>query len=247
VSARGAMGVMRDVLQGRPLSGYRIELLLSDGIFFGPIAPSLHPSSSMKKPIQYNLFKADVRFFGGALLKGKRKSLRPLSTKDPIHVVMRSTWAKKEYSFLKPVHTKAIHKILGAMGKRFQVKIYQTAVQGNHIHLVIKIPHRIQYKAFIKAISGKIAQTVMKAPSFEAFLENLSRNGTSGGDGRKERDKIKSFWELRPFTRVLLWGKDFKKCLKYLTQNTLEAIGFIQYKERKNYYARFVAAHTNTS
>lgn len=54
----------------------------------------------MKKPQQLQLMKKDLRFFGGALLKGKRKNLRPLSSKDPIHIVMRSTFAKGNDSFL---------------------------------------------------------------------------------------------------------------------------------------------------
>ncbi len=40
------------------------------------------------------LKKSDLKtpkaFFGGALLKGKRKAQRPLSRKKPIHLVMRS-------------------------------------------------------------------------------------------------------------------------------------------------------------
>jgi hypothetical protein len=53
---------------------------------------SLHPISLMKKPKQLQLFKPDLRVFGGQLLHGKRRRLRPLSTKEPIHLVMRSSW-----------------------------------------------------------------------------------------------------------------------------------------------------------
>ena len=188
----------------------------------------------MKKPIQYNLFKTELRFFGGSLLKGRRKSLRPLSTKDPIHLVMRSAWAKGKYSFLRPYNRKSIEHLIAILAKRFGVRVYQAAIQGNHIHLVLRIPHRIQYKAFIKVLSSKIALQIMGAPSFALFLENLGRS--SGGDGLAKRKN--GFWELRPFTRVLNWGKDFRKCCAYLAQNTLEAIGFIAYTPRKNHYAK---------
>jgi putative transposase len=188
----------------------------------------------MKKPIQYSLLKSEVRFFGGSLLRGRRKAFRPLSTKDPIHLVMRSVLAKGSYSFLRPENRKAIENILGAMGKRFQIRIYRIAVQGNHIHLIIKIEHRVLYKAFIKALSGKIAQAIMKAKSFDIFLEKL--NPPRGGDGEQR----KGFWEFRPFTRVLHWGRDYRRTCAYLEQNILEAVGFSRYKPRKNYYARWI-------
>jgi REP element-mobilizing transposase RayT len=186
-------------------------------------------SSDMKKPKQLNLFKADLRFFGGALLKGKRKALRPLSSKDPIHVVLKSQFASEKTSFLKHHNKRPIESIVRTMAIRFHIKVYSIAIQSNHIHIIIKIPHRIQYKAFIKAASSKIALHVMQAKSFKEFLER--------GDGPKFS---KTFWEFRPFTRVLHWGKDLKRCMNYLKQNILEAVGFIEYKPRTNYYSRWL-------
>ncbi len=199
----------------------------------------------MKMPIQYSLFKNDLqnyrRFFGGALLKGKRKSLRPLSTKEPIHLVMRSPWAKGNYSFLRPHNKAAIERLVNIMAAKFNIKVYRLAIQGNHIHFIIKISHRVHYKAFVKALSGKIATHVMTAPSFDLFLERLGA-GTKRGDGLKKGEKPKGFWEFRPFSRVLYWGKDFKRCCEYLAQNALEAIGFIAYSPRKNHYAKWLVA-----
>jgi hypothetical protein len=45
-----------------------------------------------------------------------------------------------------------------------------------------------------------------------------------------------SFWNKRPFTRIVEWGREFKSVSRYLLQNTLEAFGFIPYQPRK---ARF--------
>lgn len=44
-------------------------------------------------PKQMSFFKPQKKFFGGALLYKKRKSARPLSSKDSIHFVLRSQWA----------------------------------------------------------------------------------------------------------------------------------------------------------
>lgn len=195
----------------------------------------------MKKPQQLQLIKKDLRFFGGALLKGKRKKLRPLSSKDPIHIVMRSIYAKGNDSFLAKRNHAAIERFINTFARQFNIRVYQRAIVGNHIHLVIRSPHRNQYKAFIKALSGKIASHVMRDQSFDQFL------GSKGGDGGQQaksalrsQRKPQGFWEFRPFTRVMYWGRDFKKCCEYLRQNTLEAIGFVAYKPRINYYARWL-------
>ena len=55
----------------------------------------------MKKTKQLTLFPNQTKkFFGGALLYKKRKSKRPLSKKDSIHLVLRSEWAMGCNSFL---------------------------------------------------------------------------------------------------------------------------------------------------
>lgn len=40
----------------------------------------------------------------------------------------------------------------------------------------------------------------------------------------------KNFWEYRPFSRIVNWGRDFKECASYLKQKVLEAFGFVTYK-----------------
>jgi hypothetical protein len=49
----------------------------------------------------------------------------------------------------------------------------------------------------------------------------------------KGASKSIQFWDKRPFTRILEWGKDFNVISSYLLQNILEALGFIPYKPRK--------------
>jgi REP element-mobilizing transposase RayT len=193
----------------------------------------------MRKNQQLKFFKNTQRFFGGRLLYGKRKSQRPLSTKDALHFVMRSLWAKGPYSFLQPHNRKEIERLLMCMSKKYGVKIYRQSIQSNHIHLVIRISKRDLYKAFVRVLSGKIASHVMGSMSFKEFLKVWQR-----GDGFKSPNEPhgneQQFWQFRPFTRVLAWGRDFKTCCGYVLQNTAEALGFQAYKERKNYYAKWI-------
>jgi REP element-mobilizing transposase RayT len=231
--------------------------------------------NTAKKPKQQSFFKEQARlhkkFFGGALLMGKRKSLRPLSTQDSIHFVLRSRWASGKDSFLSAKNHKVIDRIITGFAKKFGVKIYQRAVSGNHIHLLLKITNRVLYRAFIKAVSGKIASHVMGQQSFKLFsqsrqadrLKQPSRSKqpsdsnaeaktdaktstktgaktSKAGDGVQASEKSQSFWEFRPFSRIVNWGRDFKTCVQYLKQNVLEALGFVPYKARKNYYSSWL-------
>lgn len=173
----------------------------------------------MKHSKQLKLLKSrDIKFFGGILLKGRRKSQRPLSHKHPIHLVLRSDKARGNASFF--LFRKQIDKMINTQAKKFGVRIYQRAIQSNHIHFVLKIHNRKLYRYFISALTGAMALRV------------------SRGAGLKKQNR--TFWLARPFTRIINWGRDYRGVLKYLTQNTLEALGFIPYTPRKDYYRRFV-------
>lgn len=215
----------------------------------------------MKKARQLNLFKKDLRYFGGSLLYGKRKSIRPLSTKEPIHIVLRSSWAYGGNSFLLLKNKKDIERIIQRTASKYHIKVYRRAIVSNHLHLIIKISSRKNYQTFVRVLSSLIASHVMKMQSFKVFQKLLFKNACGGvevkltkqraGDPPKHLDpcelryrkalqeiqgKGQAFWQFRPFTRVLYWGNDFKDSCAYLLKNVLEAIGFISYTERKTRY-----------
>ena len=56
------------------------------------------------------------------------------------------------------------------------------------------------------------------------------------GEGYKTPHRGQAFWDYRPFSRLLFWGKDYTTAINYLLKNTLEALGFLTYEPRaKNY------------
>lgn len=207
---------------------------------------------------QFSLFKPQVKFHGGALLYKKRKSMRPLSSKDSIHFVLRSQWAMGADSFLVTRNRKAIERTINRFSKKFGVRIYQQSINSNHIHILLRITNRILYRAFIKAISGKIASHVMGNQSFKLFskvslklktearlnqtakLDRKTESDPKTGDGSAATQLSQAFWQFRPFSRIVNWGKDFKTCVKYLKQNVLEALGFATYTPRKKYYSKWI-------
>jgi REP element-mobilizing transposase RayT len=202
---------------------------------------------------QLSLFKRDLRFFGGTLLHGKRKGRRPLSATEPIHLVLRSSWAMGQNSFLRQQNKRPIESLITSLSRKYGVTLYQRAIASNHVHLLLKIECRKSYVAFIKVLSSKIAFHVMKNQSFKIFKKSLpdhsdlrstitarSKPRSDGAKTTEIQGMGQKFWQFRPFNRVLTWGRDFNGCKQYVIQNTLEAIGFLTYKPRNNSYAKWI-------
>lgn len=162
-----------------------------------------------------------AKVFGGALLKGNPRESRPLSVKRPLHLVMRSSLARGKLTFLDPKRAKRIENAIRRNGVLQGVKIFRYANSGNHLHLIILPQSRVAFHSFVRGISGVIARITF----------GVERGKALG----------KKFWDARPFTRILEWGREFKTVSKYVLQNTLEAIGFIPYQPRKH-KARLVSA-----
>ncbi|MDZ4676911.1 MAG: hypothetical protein SGI74_05315 [Oligoflexia bacterium] len=191
-------------------------------------------------------FLADrnIKHFGGAYLKNSNpKSARPLSTKRCMHLVMRSSYAKGPYSLLKK--NREIQNIINTQGKAFGVKVYRQANGGNHLHLIILPRSRQAFIGFVRAISGLIARAALdtqrgrplfgkKRSSHMFGISKVSSGGRSEGNST-------GFWDKRPFTRIIEWGREFKTVSNYLLQNTLEALGFIAYQPRQH---RFKSAES---
>jgi REP element-mobilizing transposase RayT len=161
--------------------------------------------------------------FGASLLKGSHpKKKRPFSSKLPLHLVMKSSRAHGNASFL--LHNKALSIILEKQSARHFVKIYSLANAGNHLHLIVQAPSRNHLSAFLKAIAGRIAQLLtpqanMRRP--ESRQANMRRPESTG------------FWDARPFSRLLSWGKDFKGVARYMALNSTEMIGMARMNVRR--------------
>ena len=153
-----------------------------------------------------------IKEFGGTLIKGNPREARPISIKRPMHVVMRSSLAKGPHSFLSPKRSKRIRDLIHRMGSAKGVKVYRFANSGNHLHLIVLSRTREGLSDYLRAISGLIARMTL----------NVERGRALG---------VK-FWDARPYTGILEWGRQFRSAARYLLQNTLEAIGFIPYQPR---------------
>lgn len=187
---------------------------------------------------QLNLLKLpkNAKFFGGSLLIGRRKSQRPLDSNQAVHIVVKSQWAHGKNSFLNRDNYLPIKGLVDTISKKYGVRIYQIAIVSNHIHMILRTKRRWLYRAFISSLTGQIAQHVMKNQSFKNFAASCAGEGVKKYE---KQQKEQNFWLHRPFTRILTWGRNFNICMNYLTQNTLEALGFVEYKQRRDYYSQW--------
>ena len=149
-------------------------------------------------------------WFGGSLLKGNPKSNRPLSSKLPLHIVLRT---HTKNSMRKPKAFGVVHTLLYSVAKKHGVKIYEYANVGNHLHLLVRIPHVRLWAAFIRELTGRLSQQMQ---------------------GLKGPQKGEKYWAYRPFTRVVRgWRKAYQIAKDYVILNQLEGDGIIKRSEVK--------------
>ena len=116
---------------------------------------------STQAPLPGLEFKKQLSF-GGSLLKlSHAKTARPLSSKQALHVVLRSDFAQGDRSLLK--HERVIRNTLLKQGRRHGVKVYRVANAGNHLHLLVRFTKRRGLQNFLRGSCGLIARKVLGA------------------------------------------------------------------------------------
>jgi REP element-mobilizing transposase RayT len=153
------------------------------------------------KARQLSLFGPARREHGGDVRKGKRKLARPLVTKRPMHLTLRSSKAKGVWSFLK--HKGLIHLTLLGTAERFQIKVLGFENVGNHLHLIIQGKSRKQITKFLRVLPQQIM-----------FLVTKARKGAPQG----------RFFDEIIYSRIVEWGKDYKNLILYFGKNAIEAL-----------------------
>lgn len=165
---------------------------------------------------QLNLVPKIGSSYGGKLANTRagRAGARPLSTKNSMHLVLRSTQACGTKSFRYGQNRKKIRAIIEKFAKKYAVRLHSMANVGNHLHLHFQLTRRETYKPFIRAITAAIMMAVT----------GMSR-WTKAQDRIQEKQKKKRFWDLRPFTRIVSSWTGFLKLKDYIAINQLEAVG----------------------
>jgi REP element-mobilizing transposase RayT len=186
------------------------------------------------KQINFGFIKSYKNSFGGSQMLGKRKTKRPLSTKKPIHLILKST----QTGVFSPGN-KSLEQLITLQAAKFNVQIYEYALNWSHIHLVIRLKQQNDYTKFIRALTSILAQRIY------ANQRRLRKNIlTLKGTGRNAL-RISKVFTLRPFTRILEWGRDFKVTLSYQIFNQREARGLLGRCKKGNKRERLLDLKSN--
>ncbi|MGE3756316.1 MAG: transposase [Pseudobdellovibrionaceae bacterium] len=156
--------------------------------------------------------------YGGELRKKRKgRGARPLSSREPIHLVLKGTLAKKEWSFRLPKNHKTVSELIYRLSNLYGIRIDQKAIMGDHIHFVLRMKNRALYKRFIRRLCGRLAQTVTDAQNSTKSLKQAGLR----------------FFKHRPFSRVVRGYKPFKAVIIYVKLNEQEALGNIPYRKSR--------------
>jgi REP element-mobilizing transposase RayT len=167
---------------------------------------------------------------GGTLALSKRRSRRPINIKNPVHLILRSDLAKGSRSLLK--NKALVLRILQKFSRRFRIRVYEKAVCGNHIHLVVKADTHRDLQNFFRVFAGQVAQEILRDFPLQKHEEKAFVGPRRGGTPMHLKNQ-RTFWSLLLYSRIVGWGRDFQGVIAYVIQNTKEALGLVAYKKRK--------------
>ncbi len=149
---------------------------------------------------------------GGEIRLGRRKLARPIATRRPLHVVLRSSRARGAWSLRRREAERIVQHTLRRFSRRYTIKVYEFANSGNHVHILLRTKCRLGFQTFPRTFAGGTARLVTGAEKGRAV-------------GR--------FWDFLSYSRVVEWGRDFQGVRAYLVQNELETIGLAPQRSRR--------------
>ena len=161
---------------------------------------------------------------GGNLSTGKRKSRRPLDPKNSHHLVLRSELAVGARSLF--TNRILAQRIIKKYAQKFQIRIYDCSINGNHIHLLAKGSNRRNLQNFFRVAAGQVAQELLKLYPLQKDQASPARDSTHWKNGR-------TFWSTLIYSKIISWGREFQNVKGYIIRNIKETLGLIPYQERK--------------
>ena len=155
--------------------------------------------------VQLGLFPAAVQHelartaHGGTLRAGQRKLERPVSTRRPMHVTLASDRARGAWSLRK--HQGVVREALRQMARRFDVRVYEYANVGSHLHLLVRVRRREAFQGFLRSFAGIVARRVT---------------------GARRGHPVGAFFNGLAWSRVVAWGRDYRGVRHYVFRNSIE-------------------------
>ncbi len=167
------------------------------------------------------------RFSHGGVLRNSRKGrgARPLSGKEPLHLVMKVNKECLRGGLRTYRRYFLIHKIIDRYSRKFFVRIEQVSIQSDHVHFLIRCQRRTQYQNFFRVVCGQIAQQFQKQGLLSFTRSRIGKNSVTG--------TLQKLWKYRPFTRVIRGWKAYNTVRNYVQLNEQEILGNIPYRKQR--------------
>ena len=157
-----------------------------------------------KQPTFHGFPLKERAFAPGRRTTRASRQYRPRATKEAMHLVLRSDRARGAKSLLK--YDTVVRAVIANVARRRGVRVYRIVNAGSHLHITLKLSKQFLWHGFISGVTGGIARAI----------------GFKRDEGTKQ-----GFWNSRPFTRVIAWGRDYNVVKDYHTLNQLEADGVV--------------------
>jgi putative transposase len=185
----------------------------------------------MSKPKQTSFLKQKAlhQFSHGGSLRNHRagRSHRPLSCKDPLHVVLKiNKYALKGRSLRASKVFQLTQNMIRIYSKKFFVKVEQISIQNDHIHLLIRTSRRSLFHHFFRVVAGQIAQNCQQ---LGLYHQNTESKHVTDTPTNKLGKKV-SLWKHRPFSRVVKGYRAYRRVRNYIQLNENEALGETVYQ-----------------
>lgn len=174
----------------------------------------------------------------GGILRQKRRGrrARPISTRNPIHLVFKAERKSLRRGFRSPLAFAIITRLVKVFAKRFFIRIHQCSINHDHLHLVIRTSRRSLHHHFLRVTAGQIAQEFQKNGLMLMKVTDTPGAGARGsretGKRRPGDNKVK-LWKHRPFTRLVKGLRGFRIVMNYVRLNEKEARGEIPYRKER--------------
>lgn len=154
---------------------------------------------------------------GGGLGDGRRKGARPISTREPMYVVLRSSRAKGRLSLQRPEFAMRIRAIVTRQSELCRVKVLQFSNEGGSLHFLLLVPSRACYLRFIRSVSGLISRMITGAERGPALRTGSRR--ASAKSTKKNR-----FWDVLPYSRIAVGCGSIKAAQRTVSTEVLEEV-----------------------
>ena len=188
---------------------------------------------------------APRRITHGGEGKKQRKLMRPLDTRKPIHLVLKSKHAKGKLSLLGAKNRLTVVRIITERARQFKITLHQKQNVGNHIHILASFRTKPGLQNFLRTIAALIAREVTGARRGRPFrpltkselrerpeprekqakkqLHSQAKESERTPSTAKSPQAKVRFWDHLAFSRVVFGKRDFLSTMRYLYKNEVEA------------------------